>query len=113
MSWRLLGLIPVAAIQAAGSPTTPAASCASAVERTGLRQPSQPSPSATALTIVAAAFGNGTTGRGGNPSQPRIALTISRNDKTCGCASSQVTLAQAPLTGAHGARQSATVSTTS
>ena len=36
---KLFGSMPVAAIQGAGAPTTPAASCRTAVERAGLRQP--------------------------------------------------------------------------
>ena len=68
MSARLCGLIPVAAIQGAGSPITPAASCASAVERAGLRQPSQPSASATSVTGRCSHDGSATSGCGRQPS---------------------------------------------
>ncbi len=93
--------MPVAAIQGAGSPTTPSVSCASDVERAGLRQPSQPMASAIAATIFPAACGSGSTGRGANPCQARMAVTMSLNACACGCATSHTTLPGAPGTSAR------------
>ncbi len=65
-------------------------------------------PSAAAATRRPTVGGTSTTGCGAKPSQPRRAVTISDSVCTCGCATSQRTLA-----GAVGPTQNATVAATS
>ena len=83
----------------------PAASCRTAVERAGLRQPSQPSASAATVTVfVENARHAHQPLRRRNPSQPPEARRRSRRAcARCGCASSHLTFAGRTRPQARGA----------
>ena len=101
--------MPVAAIQGAGSPTTPAESCASAVERAGLRQPSMPG----ALGEHRDDALHATRQREPRPRRKSVPAAQRRDDVAERRAPADAPAPTSPSRGASRRRQSATVSATS